>query len=245
MIGIYKIQNLINGKVYIGQSKNISSRWRQHRYLAKIEDTYLYRSMRKYGIENFSFEVIEECSLSSLNVREEFWIHYYESTKPEKGYNILSSSDNLYDYNTKLNQSDIDTIYELLMNTKIPQEEIAKQFNVNQAIISRINIGELHIKENISYPLRSKKQINYCANCGNEISRGAIYCFKCSSLMKRTKERPTRGELKNLIRVKSFVEIGRIFGVSDNAIRKWCKAYDLPSKKTDIKRYSDEEWELV
>lgn len=85
MIGIYKIQNLINNKVYIGQSKNISVRWRQHRYLSRIEDTYLYRSIRKYGIANFSFEVIEECSVSFLNEREEFWISYYDSTNPKKG----------------------------------------------------------------------------------------------------------------------------------------------------------------
>jgi hypothetical protein len=48
--------------------------------------------------------------------------------------------------------------------------------------------------------------------------------------------------LKSLIRNKSFVQIGRDFGVSDNAIRKWCEKFDLPRKKTDISKYSDEEW---
>lgn len=57
--------------------------------------------------------------------------------------------------------------------------------------------------------------------------------------------RPDRNELKELIRTKSFLEIGRLYGVSDNAIRKWCKAENLPHKKTDIKNYSDEEWNLI
>jgi hypothetical protein len=48
-----------------------------------------------------------------------------------------------------------------------------------------------------------------------------------------------------LIRTSSFLQIGRIYNVSDNAIRKWCKAANLPSKATEIKQYSDEEWEKI
>lgn len=54
-----------------------------------------------------------------------------------------------------------------------------------------------------------------------------------------------REELKQLIRAKSFTEIGRMFNVSDNAIRKWCIKFNLPSKKSEIKKYSDEEWKNV
>ena len=52
----------------------------------------------------------------------------------------------------------------------------------------------------------------------------------------------TREELKDLIRHKSFLEIGRMYGITDNAIRKWCVKYDLPRTKTEIKSYSEEEW---
>ena len=54
-----------------------------------------------------------------------------------------------------------------------------------------------------------------------------------------------RDELKKLIRSKSFCAIGKQFNVSDNAIRKWCKNYNLPTKKSEIKQYSDKEWEEV
>ena len=49
----------------------------------------------------------------------------------------------------------------------------------------------------------------------------------------------------NLIRTKPFVEIGKMFKVSDNTIRKWCDSYNLPRKVTDIKKYSDIEWEKI
>lgn len=57
-----------------------------------------------------------------------------------------------------------------------------------------------------------------------------------SELVKAQKvERPTREQLKELIRFKPFTQIGKDFGVSDNAVRKWCKSYNLPTKTSDIK----------
>ena len=92
-IGIYKITNLINNKVYIGQSKNIKKRWNSHRSRAFNSnapdyENVLYRSIRKYGLENFTFEVIENCSMKELNERENFWINYYRSNNSDFGYNI-------------------------------------------------------------------------------------------------------------------------------------------------------------
>lgn len=48
-----------------------------------------------------------------------------------------------------------------------------------------------------------------------------------------------------MIRSKPFTTLAKEFGVSDNAIRKWCKSENLPYKKTEIKNYSDEEWRLI
>ena len=85
----------------------------------------------------------------------------------------------------------------------------------------------------------------YCCDCGIEINRGCSRCFKCSSKNRRKDNRPKRDLLKSLIREKSFTEIGDMYNVSDKAISKWCQQEGLPSKKKDIKKYSDQEWELI
>lgn len=90
-----------------------------------------------------------------------------------------------------------------------------------------------------------KKNINYCIDCGIEISKTAIRCKKCEG-KQRLQEIPiSREELKCLIRTKPFTTIGKNFNVSDNTIRKWCIKNNLPSKSTEIKKYSNEEWELI
>ena len=89
-------------------------------------------------------------------------------------------------------------------------------------------------------------QKNYCVRCGKEIlSSNAKYCPECKHFMDRVVERPSREELKQLIRTKTFTEIAASYGVSDNAIRKWCDLEGLPRKKTDIKNISDKDWELI
>lgn len=73
-----------------------------------------------------------------------------------------------------------------------------------------------------------------------------IYCSQiCAHAAQQKVQRPLRENLKNKIRKKSFLSLGREFGVSDKAISKWCKAMNLPSTKKEINSYSDEEWEQI
>ena len=93
MCGIYKITNNINGKIYIGQSVNIQQRWCQHKWEYKKENRLEYNSIihkafRKYGIENFSFEIIEECSPNLLDEKERYWISKLKTLQPN-GYNVM------------------------------------------------------------------------------------------------------------------------------------------------------------
>lgn len=96
MIGIYKIENKVNGKVYVGQSIAIKIRWQQHKYEAQTGEKQapLYLALRKYGIENFSFEVLEECPQELLNEKEIFWIAHYKSNDRDFGYNVLAGGQN-------------------------------------------------------------------------------------------------------------------------------------------------------
>lgn len=77
------------------------------------------------------------------------------------------------------------------------------------------------------------------------MSKQGGICHQCTSFKSRKVERPSREELKNLIRTKSFLEIAKIYQVSDNAIRKWCDAENLPRKKSDIKNISDQDWQNI
>lgn len=89
--GIYKITNLINKKKYIGKSIDIERRFREHKSKSEWRRTPrkpLYLAFQKYGLESFSFEVLEECDKSVLNKRERYWIKYYQTNNRELGYNI-------------------------------------------------------------------------------------------------------------------------------------------------------------
>lgn len=87
----------------------------------------------------------------------------------------------------------------------------------------------------------------YCAKCNKQITRYSKsgLCPECYNIIARKVNRPNREELKDMIRKESFLCIGRRYNVSDNAIRKWCKTMNLPTKKTEIKQYSEEEWSNI
>lgn len=99
-----------------------------------------------------------------------------------------------------------------------------------------------------SFPMFSREyafvERKYCA-CGKEIEKKASQCVDCFNLSRRTAERPDREELKQLIRTMPFTEIGKLFGVTDNAIRKWCDKEKLPTLKRQINSYSNSEWETI
>jgi group I intron endonuclease len=88
MIGIYKITNP-NGKIYIGQSKDIYGRWKRNYYSLNCkEQIKLYNSLKKYGPENHLFEIIEECSEDIINEREIYWGLFYEVLDSKTGLNL-------------------------------------------------------------------------------------------------------------------------------------------------------------
>lgn len=118
MIGIYIITNEVNNKVYVGQvgkGKNtIFGRLKTH-YRKLINKkyidnngkyTHLQCAWNKYGEENFTFDILEECTKEELDDKEKYWINYYESDNPLYGYNKTKGG-----------------------STEIPNEEIRKKLS--------------------------------------------------------------------------------------------------------------------
>ena len=91
---VYLIENLINGKVYIGQTINKLKRRYVGKSFRKVSQ-HLKRAIQKYGEQNFYLSILEECwSIEELNEREKYWIDFYDSTNIKKGYNLQSGGKN-------------------------------------------------------------------------------------------------------------------------------------------------------
>ena len=136
-VGIYKIQNLINGKIYIGQSVNIEKRWSNEKASAfdindKAYEYPLSRAFRKYGLENFVFSIVEETSIENLDDKERYWINYYNSFF--NGYNQTLGGSAGHLHNLKAKENIIGIINDL-ENTNLYHKEIAQKWNVSQETV--------------------------------------------------------------------------------------------------------------
>lgn len=245
MIGIYKITNKINGKIYIGQSNNIERRWGEHRNKYKTENTNLYKSMRKDGIENFDFSVEEICSLSELDEKEQYYINFYNSAT--EGYNMNNVDRPQYTINYEIAKQ----IIQELKTSPLTQKDIAKKFGVSHSLISQINTGRMWVQDQEQYPIRNNhntiKVTHKCIKCGKGIEYRSKYCADCYKQLRKQHifDTISREELKHKIRTLPFTEIAREFNTWDKTIKRWCKTYNLPSTKREINTYTDEEWSKI
>lgn len=94
MAVIYKITNLINNKIYIGETiRSFNKRWQEHKYESLTPghgyNYHLHCAMRKYGIDNFAIEIIDNCPDEERFIIESKYIQLYDSTNPDKGYNTV------------------------------------------------------------------------------------------------------------------------------------------------------------
>jgi|WetSurSiteA1Bulk_404760.scaffolds.fasta_scaffold08726_2 group I intron endonuclease len=100
--GIYCIENLVNGKKYIGYSNNISKRWREHKTQLRghyHENTYLLNAWKKYGETNFNFWIIEEYPIyeEKLRLMEIYFVAYYNSFFLDgNGYNLSRGGEGIF-----------------------------------------------------------------------------------------------------------------------------------------------------
>ena len=168
--GIYKIVNDINGHIYIGKSKNIENRWNSHKSSSKEtsdrsdKNTPIHAAIRKYGIENFHYEIIELCPENELNEKERYWINYYDSYNRRDYYNLTPGGDGNRNIvgeknpNAKLTLDQVEKIKKLLKQGKTCKEiyKLYKDF-VSESTIQFINEGRSWKDPNEKYPLKPKK----------------------------------------------------------------------------------------
>jgi len=209
MIGIYKITSPTN-RVYIGQSRNIKNRWRYYHsnIITVKQHIKLHRSLLKYGVENHTFEVIEECSVEQLDEQEIYWINYYNSIK--KGLNVglggnggngilnkgkkhksstINKMKKYWDMNKQPRPKEvIDKIKQTKRNNpRITTDELRSKYResapnkkiVEQYSLDGIRIAEFNsINEAARQTNSSKDGISFCCNGRQNTSNGFIWKFK-------------------------------------------------------------------
>ena len=155
MCGIYKIENLINGKIYIGKSIDIQKRFRTH-----ISDSFnenqpsynhlIHKAIRKYKPENFSFNVVEQCSEDELDQKEINWIRIYDCCVldgKDKGYNMTRGGEGS-------SSIDVYKVYEL-WDSGLSINEIANALHCGRHAIS------VRVKEYENYTQEENKDRHY------------------------------------------------------------------------------------
>lgn len=129
MIGIYKIENLNNGKIYIGQSNDIARRFYEHMTKGTSSRIPVDEVIQKEGASSFSYEIVEECSVEDLNEREKFWIKFFKANvygynKNEGGLTDLIGSHNP---NSKLTENDVIKIRQAY-NNHLKQKDVYEDY---------------------------------------------------------------------------------------------------------------------
>ena len=170
--GIYEIRNNINNKKYIGSSKYINKRFNQHlvNLRKKIHgNQYLQNAFDKYGEENFSFNILEECSINELLIIEQQYLD-----KDKDLYNIAPASGG-----------------DLLSNHP-NREEILKQRSISLKLKYK-KMSSLQRKQRFSMPLEKNpnwkggKSYSFC-DCGNRKKNTANTCRSCYSKLQSKRQ---------------------------------------------------------
>lgn len=208
---IYCYTNLINNKKYIGQTNNLKRRIKQHRvdsyhnYDDKRYNQIIHQAIRKYGIENFQIEVLEDnISDEQIDEKEQYYIKKYNTMAPN-GYNMTEGglANKTAPVPSKISEEEYNQIVKAIENN-MSFKNIALKFNVSYSYISDINNGSRLFHQNIQYPIR--KSIN---NPDKEYYQKIIDKLKSSSssqaeianelnISKTTVQRVNTGNIKKL-----------------------------------------------
>jgi len=213
MIGIYKVKSPTN-KIYIGQSIDVKRRFNTYKWCKGKGQIRLNRSFEKYGVENHIFEIIEECEIEELNIKERYWQDYY-NVIGENGLNC-----------TLINTNDLPKI--VSEKTKLKMSESGKKNNLDYTErgkkISKSLTGKKLSEDH-------KKQISI-SHLGLKQSEEHIY------------NRFKNKKIKKVINVNtgqiwiSSKECSKELNININTLRAWLCGYDL--KNNYLKYYAEQ-----
>lgn len=176
---IYKITNSINGKIYIGQSIHPKKRFVQH--CSDEKQSSIHNAIKKYGKENFIFEIIEG-PIENYNEREQYWINFYDSYNC--GYNNTVGGEEppvIKGENSILAKFSDETILKLqldLINTDLSYQFLSEKYDIQNSYITKINRGEVRYNSNFIYPLRKTKNIAKTSELIQIIINELLYTVK-------------------------------------------------------------------
>lgn len=178
--GIYKIENIVNHKIYIGQSKDIESRWEHHKWELnnhRHPNNYLQKAWDKYGEDTFIFEIVELCDESVIDVKEQEYIKLFQSLSYLNGYN-LDSGGNL---NKHHSQETKDKIRDKHLG-KIISEETRKKISQNR---KGKCCGKQHYNYGKSMPKELKERLTQSAkerNHGKAWQARKVICLNTNEI---------------------------------------------------------------
>ena len=135
MKGIYSITNLVNGKIYVGQSKNIHKRFQYHLKRLRYKNhanRHLQSAWDKYGAEKFQFAVIEDAehSIESLDILEKRWIEFYHASNRAQGYNKT--------YGCKFGKIHPDSIAQTVKKLRLKTISPEQRKKISQTLMGRV-----------------------------------------------------------------------------------------------------------
>ncbi|MDR0676617.1 MAG: GIY-YIG nuclease family protein [Elusimicrobiota bacterium] len=223
--GIYKITNKINKKCYIGQSIDIEKRWQREK--TGNCNKFLKDDFVKYGIDNFDFEILEECKFEDLNKREKFYIQKFNSK--ETGYNLTSGGE--YSHFGQVLDEKVKRLISIRTKEALANEDTKRKMSDSHKGEKNANYGknqfENETKENREKRLRKCKagSLLYWANVSNEEKE--IRNKKISEKVSGEKNGMygKNGSLNPAAVAVRNIETNEIF----NTIKEACEKYKLKS----------------
>lgn len=243
---VYIARNIVNNKVYIGITKrSLEKRVYEHLYSSNIPNKYLtikfYNSIRKYGKDNIKWDILCECnSIEELLKKEEYFIGLFDSTNPNKGYNMLKSSTFLDYKHTK----------EFKDNLSLLKTDVKSKSRKGIPCSSKY-LGVVYIKTSGKWSSRITidKKLIFISNSESEIEAAVQYDLYIINNNLDRKRNFNDEDLNNLLTInkisykeKNIDKTSSFYGVSfNNKSKKWNSQIWIDGKPKYIGSFNTEE----